>query len=113
VFEHESDVVTVVFGLEGDSVFVSSALQDLGHGSKVDAERGVAVSAVAVQTFAAEAQGDESDVTRVHGLEGDATGGAVKVGFVNEVFDTVHDLLEDTTLEETSFEHTCKRISIK
>lgn len=93
VLEHEGDVVAVVVGLKGDGVVVASALKDLGHGGKVDAKGDVAVGTEMLETFGAEEEGDEGDVGRVHGLEGDAGAGAVEVGVSDEVLHAVHELI--------------------
>jgi hypothetical protein len=49
--------------------------------------------------------GHKGDVAAVHGLKGNATAVAVKVGFSDKVLDGLEDLLEEASLNETSFKH--------
>jgi len=105
MFEHKGDQVAVIFCFHSDSVVVSGAFENLGHGLQIDTHGHIAVSTEAAETFTPEIKSDEGDVTRVHSLEGNTARGAVKVGLVDQVFDTVHNLLQNTTLEKSCFEH--------
>lgn len=78
-FEHESDSVAAVVGLDGDDVVITSTLKHLGHVVEVHAHGDVAVAAVVLEALGSEEESDEGDVAGVHGLEGEPGGGAVKV----------------------------------
>lgn len=101
----EGDHAAGVLGPEGDGIVVTGALEDLGHGAQVDAELEAAVAAVVLEALGVEHEGDQRDVARVHGLEGDALGRAVEVGIGDEVLHGLEDLLEQTGLVELGFKH--------
>ncbi|PON87572.1 hypothetical protein TorRG33x02_165650, partial [Trema orientale] len=104
-FEHEGDRVGGVIGLDSDDVVVSSAFEHLGHVVEVHAQGEVPITAIVLEPFGSEEEGDESDVAGVHGLEREAGGGAVEVGIVDEVLERFQNLLQKTTLDQPQLQH--------
>jgi hypothetical protein len=105
--KHEGDRVSAVVGLDGDDVVIASAAQHLGHVGKVHAHGEVTVAAVVLEALGAEQEGDEGDVAGVHGLEGEAGGGAVEVGVVHQLAHGVHNLLQEAALNKPQLQHLC------
>ena len=92
--EDQVDDIRRVLSLEGEDVFVLCATEDFCKGSKVDAERKVAIAAEGREGFGLEHHGNEGDVGVVHGLERNAGIIAVEVAVLHEVLDGVDDLYE-------------------
>ena len=63
-----------------------------------------------LEAFGSEQEGDERHVAGVHGLEGEAGGGAVEVGVVDEILDRFQHLLQERALNQTKFQHLVRRI---
>ena len=89
---------THVLGLEGDDVVVVSTLQDLGQRGHVHADGHFTVASVMIEAFCLELHGHQRHMRGVHGLQGDARGGAVEVGLRDEVLDGLDELLEQGSL---------------
>jgi len=100
----EGDGVALLVGLDGDAVVVAGALEDLVHGGERDAERDRAVAAEVLEAVLAQQQRHERHVARVHGLQRDAGGRAIKVAIGHEVLDGLEDLLEESGRLELGFE---------
>ena len=83
----------------------SHATRHTYHVAEVEAERDGAVTAVVVEAVAAEHEGAERHVRRVHGLEREAGLLTVEVGITHEITDRLNDLLEKVALDETSLKH--------
>jgi len=72
---------------------------------EIDSHGEVSITSVFIESVAPEAQGNETDVGIVHGLELDAGIGAVERGLGDEVLDGLNHTFQDGTLGELSFEH--------
>ena len=67
--------------------------------------RTVAVAAVVLEALLAQVQGHEGDVRRVHGLHGEARGGAVEVGVRHQVLHRLQQLLEQDAPRQAGLKH--------
>lgn len=99
-----------ILRLERQDIVVLGSSQDLGKRSEVDTESNVAVTAVGSEPLGLEHHADERDVGVVHGLEGDAGVITVEVAVLDEVLDSVDDLLEELGLLKTCFKH-CDKLA--
>lgn len=104
-FKHESDSVASIISFNGNNIIISSALQHLGHIVEIHSHGEVPITAIMLKAFGSEEESDERHVAGIHGLKGEATGGAVEVGIVDELLDGLQDLLEEGALNETKLEH--------
>ncbi|PON36308.1 hypothetical protein PanWU01x14_329400, partial [Parasponia andersonii] len=100
-FEHEGDRVRGVIGLDSDDVVVTSAFEHLGHAVEVHAQGEVPITAIVLEPFGSEEEGEAG----VHGLEREAGGGAVEVGIVDEVLERFQNLLQKTALDQPQLQH--------
>lgn len=91
--EHQVDGIGGVLGLQGEDVFILGGAQDLGQGGQVDTESDVTVTAVGGEALGAEEHGNQSDVGVIHSLEGDAGVIAVEVAVLDQVLNSVDNLL--------------------
>ena len=94
--------VSHVLSLDGDDVIVVGAFQDLGERGHVHADAHIAVAAVVLEAVGLELHSDQGHVGGVHGLQGDASAGAVEVGLGHEVLDGLDELLEKGSLGDAS-----------
>lgn len=72
---------------------------------EVHAHGAVAVAAEVVEAVGAEKEGDERDVAGVHGLEGEAGGGAIEVGIGDQLPDCFQHLLQEAALNQPQLQH--------
>ena len=93
-FEHKSDSITTIIGLNGSNVVISRALEHLGHVVEVHPHGQVPVTAVVLKALRSEKKSHECQVAGIHGLERDPGGGAVEVGVIDEVLDRFQNLLQ-------------------
>ena len=93
-FEHESDSITTIIGLNGNNVVISRALEHLGHVVEVHPHGQVTVTAVVLEALRSEKKSHECQVAGIHGLERESGSGAVEVGVIDEVLDRFQNLLQ-------------------
>ena len=103
--KHKVQRVGIVISLEREDIFVLRTPKDLCEGRKIDPEREVTVATVRTEPLRFEMHRHKGNMRVVHRLQGDAHVVAVKVAILHEVFDGIYDLLEDTCLFETGFQH--------
>jgi len=104
-FENESHSVGIVLGSDGHFVFVSGTFEDLGEGREINSERKVAVATILKEAVFSEEHCDEADMAGVHGLDGNSSRGAIEIGFIYEVFDSVKNLFEKGGVFDLGFKH--------
>ena len=66
--------------LHCDDVIIVCAIEHLNHVFQVHAHADVPVTSVVLKAIRAQVEGDERDMTGVHGLKGKARCAAVEVG---------------------------------
>jgi len=103
--EHQRQRVTIVLGFQRDDIVITRALQNLPHVRGVESQADWPVAPEVVEAAGTQTHGHEGDVGVVHGLDGHLVVGAVDVGLLDEVLQSLDELLENFSLGETGFEH--------
>ena len=76
--------VGVDVGFDGDDIVVAGTFEELGHMVKVHAHGEGTIAAEVLEAIGSE---EEGNVARIHGLEGEAEGGAIEIGVNHQIVD--------------------------
>ena len=85
----------VLVSLKHQGVVVASKLQHLGEVGDVNSERLGGIGAEGLKTVGRDVERHQGDVGGVHSLDGETVVGDVDVYVVDEVFDGLHDFLQN------------------
>jgi hypothetical protein len=72
---------------------------------QIHSHRKVSITSVFVEAFGPQIEGDEAYVGIVHSLQLDSGIGTIPRSFVQQIFQSFQNFLEQRTLKKTSFEH--------
>ena len=95
----------LLFGLECHAIVGAGNFQNFGHILYSEAECERFMADVAGEGFFSELKWDKSNMTWVHGLDGQSFGGDIDVYHLDEVLEGVDDFAEEGTVLESGFEH--------